>query len=254
LKRTADCIFFTETPPGRVLGKNQFMMISLNKNDRLRLFDAPPAVVALVRESIVADWVSGIKEEADQGAYHEFTMNGTPWWSDGATAVFSREFLACLFSRMLALGWAVHATLDVCRKLNDKSVFVMKSCPPQSLLHSCISLNETNKIHLVCPNMALATVIRDTILSSWPFGVESESSTSGSFLWTLKGSPWSSRFSGNESLVARYMMSELLRNLTEHGWDVVSSADLSAKYSKDDGGKPNNGLDVHSWFIAKRQR
>jgi hypothetical protein len=46
-------------------------------------------------------------------------------------------------------GLEVAGTLDLSRHNNDKSTFLLRSCPPQMLPHMCVSLNKTNRIRLI---------------------------------------------------------------------------------------------------------
>lgn len=153
-----------------------------------------------------------------------------------------------LFQSLLSVGWCVVTGLDISRRLNDKGVFVLKTCQPASLMHFCISLNETDKIRLINAPQDMPAVARQVFAEGWPYGVQRESNYYGSHEFKLNASPWSS-YGGNEYLVARCMMCLMMRALMERGWRIVCSADVSAKYHASDNG-PDYPLDVHSWFVV----
>ena len=45
-----------------------------------------------------------------------------------------------LLSRLKALGWEVAAALDVSRRLQDKTVFILRQCPPEQQHFAVLSL------------------------------------------------------------------------------------------------------------------
>ena len=76
------------------------------------------------------------------GSY-EFKLSGNPWWASGEDTVESRYLVGTLLKKQ---GWEVGATLDVSRNLQDKTVFVMKQCPPCSQEWAVIGFHETDKV------------------------------------------------------------------------------------------------------------
>ena len=58
----------------------------------------------------------------------------------------SRYLVGTLLAELKKQGWEVEATLDVSRNMQDKTVFVMKQCPPCSQEWAVIGFHETDKV------------------------------------------------------------------------------------------------------------
>ena len=52
----------------------------------------------------------------------------------------ARHLMGQLLSRLKALGWEVAAALDVSRRLQDKTVFILRQCPPEQQHFAVLSL------------------------------------------------------------------------------------------------------------------
>ena len=128
--------------------KQQMMMISLNRDDRMRLISCPSYVVTLVEEEIREHWEQGLQDSKEKDGFWEFKLSGYPWWADGEDTVKSRYIvilhcnsliqshtirylIANMITRLKTLGWEVAGTMDVSRRLNDKAVFIFHQCQPQ---------------------------------------------------------------------------------------------------------------------------
>ena len=128
--------------------KQQMMMISLNRDDRMRLISCPSYVVTLVEEEIREHWEEGLQDSKEKDGFWEFKLSGYPWWADGEETVKSRYIvilrynsliqsynlrylIANMITRLKTLGWEVAGTMDVSRRLNDKAVFIFRQCQPQ---------------------------------------------------------------------------------------------------------------------------
>lgn len=247
MKGTADCMFFKYDA---ATNTSNYMMISLNRNDRMRLINCPQNIMESTKNLIGQYWPHGLQGQSQlSGVVWEYKLKGYPWWADGHDAVSSRLFITLMIQNYLSIGWCLVTSLDVSRRVSDKSVFVFKSCQPTSLPHFCISLNETDKIRLINAPKDMPDLMRQLILNTWSRGIQEEKQYFESYQFKLNGSPWISYDYGNEYLQARCMMTVLLSNLMERGWRVVTSADVSAKYHHEENG-PDYPLDLHSWFIC----
>ena len=65
-------------------------------------------------------------EDSKAGECVELQLGGSPRLAGGEEALRSRQLVATILARLRALGWEVAATLDLSRKLNDKTVFVFR--------------------------------------------------------------------------------------------------------------------------------
>lgn len=67
-------------------GCQEFVTISLNKDDRIRLIHVPDKVIAIVNETVNLNWKKGVQEVIDtRPQLYEIKLRGTPWWADGMT-------------------------------------------------------------------------------------------------------------------------------------------------------------------------
>ena len=97
---------------------------------------------------VCSTWNAGLQREGKNKGSYEFKLCGTPWWADGQDTVESRYLVGTLLAELKKEGWEVGATLDVSRKLQDKTVFVMKQCPPSKQEWAVIGFHETNKVSI----------------------------------------------------------------------------------------------------------
>jgi hypothetical protein len=69
---------------------SRFFSLALNKNDRIRLINAPNNLIDVVRTAINEAWPMGVQEEFNVNIGYEFKIKGSPWWCNGEETVFSR--------------------------------------------------------------------------------------------------------------------------------------------------------------------
>ena len=87
-----------------------------------------------------------VQREGDYCGSHEFKLSGNPWWAHGQDTVESRFLVGNLLGALKSQGWEVGATLDVSRKMQDKTVFVMRQCPPSSQEWAVIGFHDDDKV------------------------------------------------------------------------------------------------------------
>ena len=75
---------------------------------------------------MTSSWDKGIQENEAKEGFHELKLHGTPWFASGTDAIKSRFLIINMIAKFRALGWEVAATLDVSRRLNDKTVFLFR--------------------------------------------------------------------------------------------------------------------------------
>lgn len=246
VKETADSLFFIyddQYPAGR----GDYIMVSLDQTDKLRLFSCPQNLIDATRSEIEQYWRKGLRNETNSGVVFEFQMGGYPWNAEGKDNVGSRFFILMLLQKYLSMGWCLITCMDITRKQNDKSVFIFKSCRPVSLAHFCISLNETDKFRLLNAPKEIVDLTRRAISQGWPQGIKDENEYYGSHQFVLRGYPFGESL-GNEFLLARCMMLLVLKALTESGWRIICSADISSKVHC--GSEGDFSEDVHSWYFV----
>ena len=93
----ADSLFFMLDLNYRVTPAN-FCMISLNKNDRLRLINCNEMIDS-IRETIKTNY-GELQREADKYGSWEFKLTGYPWNCIGDAATLSRRLIARISDTM----------------------------------------------------------------------------------------------------------------------------------------------------------
>ena len=250
LRGNADTLFFRYDPniPSNGTRLAGFV-ISLNRNDRLRLIDAPPETVDCARSMITQFWGRGLQHEEQKFNAYEFKLAGHPWWANGEEAVASRFLMCKLFEGLMSIGWRVQIAIDLTRKLNDKSVLTFQRCAPMSVPIFCLSLNWTDKIRFINAPTDIVEALKAETARVWLFGIGKEQIYGGSFELKLNGNPWRYCRNGHDGAHGRVLLKHLIKVCANMGWFVILSADISAKFVQRDKGL-DYPMDVHSlWFM-----
>ena len=249
IKGTTDSLLFQHKKSLQSDLKEELMMISLNRDDRMRLIACPSSIISAVEEMISQHWEGGIQHSKEKAGFWEFKLAGYPWWADGEETVKSRYLIANIIMKLKSLGWEVATTLDVSRKLNDKAVFVFRQCPPLTQPFAVLSFHQKDKIRFMASShdgkvledgidriLSSANIIQDTK----PYWKARQ--------WKIRGFPFSgAHWQGEDQRMIIYHLTRVLELFHQQGWTVVASADVSAKYFKNK--NTEYPLDTHSWFL-----
>lgn len=250
IKGTTDCMMFqyTESLSG---SSQKLMMISLNGTDKMRLISAPTEVISTIEGVINDFWHRGLQDSKVKEGCHQFKLKGNPWWTHGEETVESRFLIGNLIAKMKSIGWEVLGTLDVSRKLQDKSVFVFRQCAPEVKPYAVLSFHETDKIRFQT-NSPSSEHLTSSIEKVLEFAdkIQSKSEYGRATQWKINGRPFSGSYGrGAEQRLMIHLLSKVLSFFKDEGWRVVASADVSAKYHKDKNSQ--YPLDNHSWFFLQ---
>ncbi len=83
-----------------------------------------------------------------------------------------RHLLCRIFETLHARGWRIRSTLDISRKLTDKSVFVLVRCQPDpSVKFSCIALTDVGSLRLIDFPPAIRDRLRDVVKEAFGPGI-----------------------------------------------------------------------------------
>jgi len=256
-KDKTDSLFFQHNMALYGSPEDMFIM-SLNDEDKIRLIRAPDYIIKLVGEVIKRTWRRVLKWEGKYCGSYEFRLSGNPWWADGEDTVESRYLVGTLLAELKKQGWEVEATLDVSRNMQDKTVFVMKQCPPSEQDWAVIGFHETDKIRLVgggFNNVSLKKLIKNVI--DFKDHIQESKAYGRSFEWKVSGKPFAGSFASDQRIMM-HLLTKILRSMNLSGWKLVASADVSAKYVHYKTSVYSHNyqhnyqkLDNHSWFFLK---
>lgn len=250
LTGTADTLFFRYNP--NLSGEEQHLVISLNRNDRIRLINVPDYICSAIKNTVEKFWPKGLQDEKNDENCYELKLRGTPWWADGQEAVHSRRLICHILETMASLGYFVITGIDLTRKINDKSVLLFRQGGQLQTSFMCVSLNQTDKIRFINAPQNVVEAGR-SIIHHWPLGLETETIKYDGVTYEakMKGNPWSSMHKG-DGIHGRSVLLGLLCQFYPLGWRLVCSADVSAKFIHQDDG-PDYPIDVHSWWLMYDQ-
>ncbi len=131
LKGGTDSMFFIrEDNQAILMPGRELAMVSLNRHDRVRLINFDESAKHVVRSSITRAYQNRQPKEREYHGAYEFEVEGSPFHCSGEKAVASRRLICALLADLSAHGWDCIETLDVSRKLTDKSVFVFRHSQP----------------------------------------------------------------------------------------------------------------------------
>lgn len=227
----------------------QFFAVTLNKTDRIRMVSVLPDLASSMKSMMPKLWIHGVKKVKESNGTIEFTLNGNPWNSRGEESLDARELIANLIHVLSQYDWSYYATCMISENIDDKAALFFRYKTMKPILTTCVSLDETDKIRLISENKKLKSIIRDSIKSSWPKGIESETSYFGSYQFQLKGNPFA--LDGSNIEYASYMMLNILHGLESNGIKMITSIDATGKYKINEKVGSIAPVSLDTWYFGE---
>ena len=145
----------------------------------------------------------------------------------------------------MSVGWRLKTAIDLTRKINGKSTFYFEKdveCLPIRTRVTVVAFISGDKIQAIFAPTSLLDALRDAISKFWR--VNEETSFGSAHEWILGGWPWDVSHWHGKALALN-----ILITLRTHGYRVVASADVNARYvSKAHG--DDYPADPHAWFCV----
>ena len=230
LRGNADTLIFKYDP--NIENRDYLMVrffLSLNRDDRLCLHDAPQEVIDTVRATLKDEYEEGIQREKEKFTAFEFKLSGIPWSGELSTAVGSRLLLCKIFERLVAVGWRVQIGIDLKEKLEGKSVFTFVRFPPNPFKVMCISLNSSNKMRLINFPEDIMDPFLEEVERCWQFGVSRFDIYYGVPEIKFNGNPWRCDIMGHDHAHGCSLIAHIIRKLATMGWYLIVAADVSTR-------------------------
>ncbi|KAJ7807346.1 hypothetical protein B0H14DRAFT_2873329 [Mycena olivaceomarginata] len=101
--------------------------------------------------------------------------------------------------------------------------------PPSHTAFASVSLHMGDRLRLLGFGRDIRDLMRNTITSHWPRGLQSESPYHGAHEFKLRGYPWHGH--REDGAHARRLMSRTLEALFDAGWVLTIATDISKKVS-----------------------
>ncbi|CAF0775027.1 unnamed protein product [Brachionus calyciflorus] len=200
-----------------------YFSVQMSGSDRFRLILAPEDIKNITRNVLNSIWL--IQKEESQLGFIEFKLQGTPWYSSGEDDLNVKYFLCSLLQAYYQQGWFLKASTDLERQSSETDVLFFQKNIPIKTSVICLSLNSTDKIRVLAPEN-IYPLIKHSVVTSWPKGIQRERMFDKSYEIKLYGNPWTdwSRDS-SESFDIPILILELMRNLFRNGWEFLGAID-----------------------------
>ena len=248
LKGGTDSLFFIYDMNQAFVDPPALAMLSLNRNDRIRLLHFNRHIATVVKTVILRFYQTKAPDERDYYGALEYKLKGYPFASSGSEAIATRQLICRILEALRANGWRCKTTIDISRKMTDKSVLLFERCEPAELKFACLALSDVDRVRLINFPHQVCKKLRAGIEENYLPGFSSEQARDGQcYEIDLNGVPWTQNSSYN--LHARSMLTMALKETSQYGWQLCASADVSAKYVHQENG-PDYPIDVHSWFFC----
>ena len=244
----------------------KFFALSLNKNDRIRLINAPDQLTNSLRVIITDTWPKGIQEfmnliytypswlfylgiqeEFVKIGEHEFKLKGNPWWCDYEDTIFSRRLMCNIFQILRQYYYSLYGTCELSMQLNSKSIFFFRYDP--SILNRpsfCVSLDDMDKFRIIDGNLNHIDTVSNVIMGCWDQGIQEQKNYKGSYIFKLNGYPFSG--SAENSVYASVILMNLLSSYQKQGVDLLCSASVSGKFHSDKNATYKIDLSAYFWL------
>ena len=216
IKGGTDSLFFIHDRDYRV-SPADFCIVSLNKNDRLRLVNCVE-MADVVRQVVIRNYGEIQKEEDKYGSW-EFKLPGYPWNCSGHEAIRSRRLISRVSEAMLAHGWALTNAIDISRSTDDKSVLLYTRCQPLSTNFACLALSDVDRIRLLDFPPAETSSLKTCLVQNYMPGVQKEEvKDERCHQLDFIGSPWtqSSSFGIHARTALMHAMKVICHDLSLH--------------------------------------
>ncbi|CAJ2502280.1 Uu.00g096740.m01.CDS01 [Anthostomella pinea] len=232
---------------GSVVRAAPFASLSMHSFDRLRLLGFPSEIQQLVRQTLQAHWPRGVQEERPYGGSYEFKLKGNPWRALSEDGVTARRLITRLLEALFNVGWVLNLSADVsCKQRDiDTLIFRRQAAPPSPCDWMCMYFTSGDRIRVIdAPHdfeAALKRMLGAAVQTDKGYTYR------GGYELKMRGWPW--RASGEETMLARQMVLDMLSLLDEHGWSVYACVDQKEK----PGGDNDSIGDADTWHCRRVQ-
>ena len=223
---------FKRVPPPVDFSPQPFLVVGLSGFDSLMVLNAPSELHQVFKDAIEKSWPNGIQKWTYKNNVLMIKLKGFPWFSESADAVHSEAMLQTIISDLIPKQWNLYGNSNI---RSDSNTFFFDyhpnlipegQSPPEQFT---ISFNSSDLLRVIGAPDDFVSVIRSTIRSVWPKGIEEESRYADSWQFKLRGSPWCA--SGSKGVKSKLLVIKVMEALLPFGWNLVAAIDSSKKMS-----------------------
>ena len=148
---------------------------------------APIIIVEATKKILQSYWT--IQDYNEQPNFFEFKLKGNPFSPYLGTDKQVKYLMCQILKEYFSLGWHFKVSSNLQRLGSSADVAMFERNEQINTYIICISLNQSDKVVVFAPNDVIQ-LIRKTILTSWPRGIQDEEQILNGWQFKLKGTPW----------------------------------------------------------------
>ncbi|KAL2060337.1 hypothetical protein VTL71DRAFT_9732 [Oculimacula yallundae] len=238
----------TSNAPAYTPFRTAFASLSLHRSDRIRLLSFPQSEIDGIRAVIRQTYTKGLQDEQKYGGSHEFKLYGHPWYGQTSDAITSRVVVREILAYLFSVGWILHASTDVSKKVEDKDTlfFRKQQQPPPASEWVSISFNRSDRLRLIGADeqlrFAFKNLLSEMRLLQEDCGWKDQSLKAWEF--KINGYPWLA--SGEETMRTRLLLMRMLECLECSGWSLYASIDQSSASG-------NDTSETDTWYCVRER-
>eukprot|EP01012_Entosiphon_sulcatum_P052809 TRINITY_DN7259_c0_g1_i1.p1 TRINITY_DN7259_c0_g1~~TRINITY_DN7259_c0_g1_i1.p1 ORF type:complete len:280 (+),score=31.24 TRINITY_DN7259_c0_g1_i1:871-1710(+) len=192
---------------------------------KIRLIDAPAALISLLGKAIREHYRKGVIDEKEhsQGVW-QYKLSGSPWLVQTVeTCVLVCGILRALYCE----GFRLHASTNPYPGSAEKQTWVFEAgyvSLPSVPEFVCLAAHGTDRVRLINAPTGLAGRLQRVITTVWQPGLQKqkEKGDEDGLNWTeykLRGNPWE----GDQFTLSRRLVCAMLAFMAKRGYRVYTS-------------------------------
>uniref|UniRef100_A0A9J2PEP0 Uncharacterized protein n=1 Tax=Ascaris lumbricoides TaxID=6252 RepID=A0A9J2PEP0_ASCLU len=245
-----------------------YFIISYERKDRLRIFEASPETLSCINNVVREHWSKGIQEAKSayvstqfftvlvalksQSTYPrnlgcaELKLTGNPFYTNGNELVETQRMTIDLLMKMFDIGWKLIASITLSQRINDKCCFIFESSTPVKKSIFGLSPASTDLLRIISAPLEVRSTLRRLIEEYWTKGIQESGrdqvqvcleETEWGMHFKLRGNPWPLRDNCDDATRGRILVTAIIEEMSRNGWNVLCAVDVGSRTTEDDEGR-----------------
>ncbi|VDK43291.1 unnamed protein product [Anisakis simplex] len=185
---------------------SNYFLISYERKDRLRVFEAPPETLSCIDAVVKNHWSRGIQETKTtyvnnfliidnvakppanyknflrtnvghevriiQLGCAEFKLAGNPFYTDGDELLETQRMSMELVKKMSDIGWKLITSVTLSQRISDKCCLIFESSTPRKMNIFAISPAKSDLLRLLNAPFEIRATVKKIIEEFWLRGIQ----------------------------------------------------------------------------------
>ncbi|KAF0719374.1 hypothetical protein AaE_010461 [Aphanomyces astaci] len=196
-------------------------LLSLHRNDIIRLSNFPPDASRWITEAATVSWSRGVTSVTSKDLEVEIKFGGSPWASNGEDAVHSRRLMLHILRVLLMHGYVLYCATNMSNTASSKDVLLFERTEPCTPLMMAISVNQHDILRVIDAPSNVVERTTACVNAHYQGGsVRVSEYTHGCTQFKLWSSPWSS----GHTPFGRLLVAHVFAHLSALGWRLYGAA------------------------------